>query len=124
MTSDIQAPETCMNPRPILKIVLALVCIAAVLVTAGADLYPEIPSYKVLAYAACAAFLVLALAVLTILAGQKLNLFTLNHGGTDQQWIWFSGEPPGLQRERERAARQALSQDPVNVRRAHDQDGD
>jgi hypothetical protein len=47
--------------------------------------------------------LFLGLLALAVVAGQWLNRFSLNHGGTDPAWMWFGGEPPGLQRERDRS---------------------
>jgi hypothetical protein len=49
------------------------------------------------------AFVVLLLFVVSSLT---LAQFVLRAGGTDTQWLWFGGDPPGLQRLRgeERAA--------------------
>lgn len=93
-----------MNAKSLLKAVLACLCIAAIVVVAGADLFPAVSSLKVLVYAGCAMLFVLLLVAVAIVAGQQWNLFGLNHGGTDPQWMWFSGEPPGLQKERAHGA--------------------
>jgi hypothetical protein len=58
----------------------------------------------VIAYAGCAVLIVVALLAMAIIAGQCWNRFGLNHGGTDPKWMWFGGEPPGLQKERENSA--------------------
>jgi len=93
-----------MNAKPLFKAILACVCIAAIVAVAGADLFPAVSSLTVLVFAGCAILFVLVLSAVAIVAGQQWNLFGLNHGGTDPQWMWFGGEPPGLQKEREHGA--------------------
>jgi len=90
-----------MNAKALFKAVLALVCIAAIVAIAGADLFPAVSPLVMLVYAGCAMLLVLILAAVAIIAGQQWNLFGLNHGATDPQWMWFGGEPPRLRKERE-----------------------
>lgn len=90
-----------MNAKPLFKVVLACICIAAIVAVAGADLFPRASTLTVLVYAGGAMLFVLVLAAVAIVAGQQWSLFGLNHGGTDPQWMWFGGEPPGLRKERE-----------------------
>ena len=99
-----------MNAKALFKVVLACVCIAAIVALAGADLFPGVSSLTVLIYAGCAMLFVLVLATVAIVVGQQWNLFGLNHGGTDPQWMWFGGEPPGLWKEREHSAAAADAQ--------------
>ena len=93
----------------IVKSLIAGVAIAALFAVAGANLYPSIPTVWILAFVGCGVLIVLALASLAIVVGQKWNVFGLNHGGTDPQWMWFGGEPPGLQQERARNELQSQS---------------
>lgn len=34
-----------------------------------------------------------------------INQWILRKGGTDTQWLWFSADPPGLQKDRKRKPR-------------------
>ena len=93
-----------MNGKLVLKSLIASVALAALVAMAGADLFPSTPTLTVIAYAGCAVLIVVALLAMAIVAGQCWNQFGLNHGGTDPKWMWFGGEPPGLQKEREKSA--------------------
>ena len=106
-----------MNAKPLLKAAAACLGIAAIAAAAGPDLFPAVPTLKVLAYAGCVALFVLAFAAVAIVAGQQWNRFGLNHRGTDPQWMWFGGEPPGLQKERERGESSASATPSGEVRR-------
>ena len=90
-----------MNGKLVLKSLIASVALVAM---AGADLFPNTPTLTVIAYAGCAILIVVALLAMAIVVGQCWNQFGLNHGGTDPKWMWFGGEPPGLQEEREKSA--------------------
>jgi hypothetical protein len=92
------------------KASIACIAIAGLVAVAGADLYPTVPTVKVLAYAGGAMLIVLALAALAIVVGQQWHLFGLNRGGTDPKWMWFGGEPPGLLQERTRSERQSRNE--------------
>ncbi|MGJ3703343.1 MULTISPECIES: hypothetical protein [Variovorax] len=96
-----------MNAKLVLKSLIACVALAAIVAVAGADLFPATPTLTVIAYAGCAIVIVLALLAMAIVIGQGWNQFGLNHGGTDPKWMWFGGEPPGLQKERENSAAQS-----------------
>ena len=93
-----------MNGKLVLKSLIASVALAALVAMAGADLFPSTPTLTVIAWAGCAVLIVVALLAMAIVAGQCWNQFGLNHGGTDPKWMWFGGEPPGLQKERDESA--------------------
>ena len=100
-----------MNGKLVLKSLTASVALAALVAIAGADLFPTTPTLTVIAYAGCAVLIVLALLAMAIVAGQCWNQFGLNHGGADPKWMWFGGEPPGLQKEREKSAARSRGDD-------------
>ncbi|KQW63547.1 hypothetical protein [Variovorax sp. Root411] len=93
-----------MTAKALFKAVLACVCIGAIVAIAGLDLLTAVSPLAMLVYTGCAMLIVLVLAAVAIIAGQQWNLFGLNHGATDPQWMWFGGEPPGLRKEREQGA--------------------
>ncbi len=39
------------------------------------------------------------LVVVNTAVGSWLNQWILRKGGTDTQWLWFSADPPGLERD-------------------------
>lgn len=96
-----------LSPRLINKILLAMLLLAALAGVAGSQLAPKVPLLTVLFYSALGVLgigaLVLAATVVTLTVYQ----WVLRKGGTDPQWFWFSGEPPGLQKLRAEAKAQA-----------------
>jgi hypothetical protein len=65
----------------------------------------SVPAHRLapgLSLLALAAMLLCAFAGLVLLTVVSLTVaqFVLRCGGTDPQWFWFKGEPPGLQAQR------------------------
>jgi hypothetical protein len=84
----------------VVKAQLAIVMLAALAGFAGSQLAPDVPLATILLNCAMwAAGMFLALVFVAILS-LTFNQFILRHGGTDADWFWFKGEPPGLERQR------------------------
>lgn len=96
-----------LNPRLINKILFAILLLAALAVVAGTQLAPKVPLPMVLLYSALGAVAIAALLVVAIIVFATVSQWVLRKGGTDPQWFWFSGEPPGLQNLRAEAQAQA-----------------
>lgn len=95
------------NPRLINKILFAILLLAALAVVAGTQLAPKVPLPMVLLYSALGAMAIAALLVVAIIVFATVSQWVLRKGGTDPQWFWFSGEPPGLKKLRAEAQTQA-----------------
>lgn len=88
------------------KALFAVVMLTALAGVAGSQIAPHVPLQTVLLYCAVGvAVFFVALVVVAILS-LTFNQFILRHGGTDADWFWFKGEPPGLQKLREQLKEQ------------------
>ena len=96
-----------LNPRLINKTLFAILLLAALAMVAGSQLAPKVPLPMVLLYSAMGAVGISALLLIAVLAFATVSQWVLRKGGTDPQWFWFSGEPPGLQKLRAEAQAQA-----------------
>lgn len=96
-----------LNPRLINKILFAILLLAALAVVAGAQLAPKVPMHLVLLYSAMGVLAIAALLVVAVIVFATVSQWVLRKGGTDPQWFWFPGEPPGLQNLRAEAQAQA-----------------
>ena len=96
-----------LNPRLINKILLATLLLAVIAGVAGSRLAPSLPLPTVLLYSGLGVLALGALLLLVIVVSSTVSQWILRKGGTDTQWFWFSGEPPGLQKLRAEA--QALA---------------
>jgi IS30 family transposase len=92
------------DPRFAAKVVLATVLLAALAGVAGSQIAPQVPLVEVLLYSALGAAALLGVLVVATIAKLALGQFILRKGGTDVQWFWFSGEPPGLEALRKQDA--------------------
>ncbi len=92
-----------LNPRLINKALTACLSLSVLAVVAGSQLAPKLPLPTLLLYCALGAIaLLLVLSVAAVLL-LTLHQFVLRQGGTDSQWFWFRGEPPGLAQLRAQA---------------------
>lgn len=91
------------NPRLINKILLAALLLAALVVVAGSHLAPTVPLPTVFLYSVVGVVAGGAVLLVAIVVSLTVSQWVLRHGGTDAQWFWFSGEPPGLQKLRAEA---------------------
>ena len=82
------------------KALLAIVMLAALAGVAGSQLAPDLPLPAVLLNCAIGAAILLVFLVFAAVLSLTFNQFILRHGGTDADWFWFKGEPPGLERQR------------------------
>lgn len=96
-----------LNPRLINKTLFAILLLAALAVVAGSQLAPKIPLPVVLLYSVMGAVGISALLLVAVLAFATVSQWVLRHGGTDAQWFWFPGEPPGLKQLRAQAQAQS-----------------
>jgi hypothetical protein len=85
------------NPLTIVKALFAAILLAALAAVAGERLAPGIPLPTVLLYSAMGAAALFAILVVVTVASLTFRQFILRMGGTDTQWLWFSGEPKGLE---------------------------
>lgn len=96
-----------LNPRLINKILFAILLLAALAVVAGSQLAPKVPLPMVLLYSAMGAVGIGALLLVAVIVFATVSQWVLRKGGTDPQWFWLSGEPPGLKKLRAEAQAQA-----------------
>jgi hypothetical protein len=82
------------------KALFAIAMLAALAGVAGSQLAPDLPLATVLLNCAIGAAILLAFLVFAAVLSLTFNQFILRHGGTDADWFWFKGEPPGLERQR------------------------
>ena len=83
------------------KVLLAIVMLSVLAGITGSQIAPHVPLQTVLLYCVIGAAILFALLVLIAIVSLTFNQFILRHGGTDADWFWFKGEPPGLERQRE-----------------------
>ena len=96
-----------LNRTLVTKVVLAFVLLSGLAGVAGSQLAPTLPLQTVLYYAACGAVAFVGLMVVALIIDLTFSQFILRNGGTDAQWFWFPGEPPGLQQLRGQTAAKA-----------------
>jgi hypothetical protein len=85
---------------------------------AGAQIVPGWSLVRVLLSSALGAAVLVAALVVAAIAWLALGQFILRKGGTDVQWLWFPGDPPGLEGLRRRARdRKACVQGSTALRR-------
>lgn len=83
------------------RIAACVIALSALAVLFASKTFPAVPLLVIFAWVvgAVAVAGVLLIGYFVIVAGW--NTWTLDHGVTDTQWLWFDGEPPGLQNLRE-----------------------
>ena len=94
-----------MTPRTVavLKVVVASVFVVALVAIPARELAPGITLAELVLYIAGAFGALVLLSVCSL----QLAQFILRKGGTDSQWFWFNGEPPGLAQLRKEGKRVA-----------------
>ena len=106
-------PPTRFDPRFAAKVVLATVLLAALAGVAGSQIVPGWSLVRVLLSSALGAAVLVAALVVAAIAWLALGQFILRKGGTDVQWLWFPGDPPGLEDLRRQARdRKKITRDP------------
>ena len=97
-----------MTPRTVtfLKVVVACAAVVALVAIPAKELAPSITLTALVLYIASAFGALVVLSVCSL----QLAQFILRKGGTDPQWFWFSGEPPGLAQLRQE--RKAADREP------------
>ena len=86
------------------KLLLAAVTLVALVALPARQLVPTVALSALLLYVAAAVAGVFALLILGAICSLQFSQLILRMGGTDPQWFWFSGEPPGLAALRKRQA--------------------
>jgi hypothetical protein len=81
-------------------VVFALGTLAAV---SGNAMFPQLPLLHRLGVAALLAGAVFVVLVVAAVIFATVMQWILRRGGTDADWFWFNGEPPGLRQLREQA---------------------
>ncbi len=89
------------------KIVVAGVAVVAVISIPARRLVPGLSVFELVALLICAGVVLILIAVCSLTFAQWI----LRKGGTDPQWFWFKGEPPGLEKLREEE-REGQSREP------------
>jgi hypothetical protein len=84
-----------------IKIFSAIAMLSAIVGVAGADLAPGVSLISILVTCAIAAAIFLILLIIGIIGGGLFNQYMIRRGGTDTSWLWFKGEPPGLEKLRD-----------------------
>jgi len=85
------------------KLPVAATLIGGITVVAAHNVAPQVPIATVLIAAALLLALGFGLVILALIVTSAWHRYCLNHGATDPQWMWFGGEPPGLQRLRRKS---------------------
>ena len=78
------------------KLLLAVAAIVALVALPLRALMPGISLGHLVGYGVAGSVGVLVLLVVGTACSLQFSQLILRMGGTDTQWFWFSGEPPGL----------------------------
>ena len=82
---------------PVVKVLVACAAVVALVSLPARQLAPRLSLLELVLLLLCAFVVLVAVTVASLALAQ----FVLRKGGTDPQWFWFSGEPPGLENLRE-----------------------
>jgi hypothetical protein len=96
-------PDLRVNLRFVAKVVLATLLLGALAGVAGSQIVPGWSLARVLLSSALGAAVLVAALIVAAIAWLVLGQFILRKGGTDVQWLWFPGDPPGLEDLRRQA---------------------
>ena len=82
------------------RIVIAVALISSLLAIVGSALAPRVSVWEllILSLGAMLAFLVVVAVVAA--CSMQIRQWVLRSGGTDTQWLWFSRDPPELEKMR------------------------
>ena len=106
-------PDLRANLRFVAKVVLATLLLGALAGVAGSQIVPGWSLARVLLSSALGAAVLVAALIVAAIAWLVLGQFILRKGGTDVQWLWFPGDPPGLEDLRRQARdRKKITRDP------------
>ncbi|MBK6929005.1 MAG: hypothetical protein IPH15_16380 [Comamonadaceae bacterium] len=106
-------PDLRANLRFVAKVVLATLLLGVLAGVAGSQIVPGWSLVRVLLSSALGAAVLVAALVVAAIAWLALGQFILRKGGTDVQWFWFPGDPPGLEDLRRQARdRKKIPRDP------------
>ena len=83
------------------KTPLAVLLLGVLAAVSSGSMFPTISLPMRLAYAATLAGGLFALLVAASVIIATVTQWILRHGGSDPDWFWFNGEPPGLRQLRE-----------------------
>ena len=84
-----------------LKVLLAIIILAALAGVAGSQLAPHVPLLTILLNCAIGVAILFGILVISAIVTLTFNQFIIRHGGTDPTWFWFKADPPGLEKQRE-----------------------
>lgn len=82
------------------KVPLAVASVSGIFVVAAMNIAPGVPVWVDLVAFALLATVFFGIVVLAVMIVPAWHRYCLNHGATDPAWMWFGGEPPGLQQRR------------------------
>ena len=91
------------SPRWI-KLLICVVLVSAGIGVMVTMLWPQLGAHQIALYVLAGWSMLGALfsvLVIYIILRSGFNQWVLRKRGTDTQWLWFSGEPKGLARQRE-----------------------
>jgi hypothetical protein len=82
------------------KIALAVLLIGCIIAFAAKDIAPHTSTWRALLVFAGIGLVFICALLLAVVLQAQTNQYVLKKGGTDAQWLWFSGDknPPGLQK--------------------------
>jgi hypothetical protein len=86
-----------------LKLAVAATAVVILVAIPARVLAPKLTVAEVVLYIAGA----FAGLILIAICSLQIAQFVLRKGGTDTQWFWFRGEPPGLEQQRGKSERDA-----------------
>ncbi|RJF99313.1 hypothetical protein D3871_12880 [Noviherbaspirillum saxi] len=82
------------------RVLICVTVISALIIYFAQKTIPDVSLVTVFAWLTAAVLLALTAIALGFHVTMRWHTWCLNRGATDPQWMWFGGEPPGLQRLR------------------------
>jgi hypothetical protein len=82
------------------RVLTCVTAISAMIIFFARRTIPDVSLVAVFAWIGAAVLLALTAITLGFYATMRWHTWCLNRGATDPQWMWFGGEPPGLQKLR------------------------
>lgn len=80
----------------LMRVLLAVLCMGALLFIAGRELAPRMPAATWLLWCVAAGAGLVAALLVGLVVSLQIRQLVLRRGGTDVQWLAFSSEPEGL----------------------------
>jgi len=80
------------------KVAVAVTAISAIILMAGSQVAPHIPSWKILSGAAAIAAVLIGVVLTYAFVAGSFRQLLLRWGAIDTQWLWMPDYPEGFKR--------------------------